>query len=285
MRYWLLLFFFVQSSLYADVLHYEVSDFEQISQIYTNNDLNYKESLLVFDIDDTLLTTTQALGGVGWWDWQAGLLKNNPTSEQLFVKNIAELVSLQNLLFHLVKMEVTDEHVIPFIKQAIDQQATVLGLTARGSEHLSVTMSQLLENNFLDNNQLLFDKAGLKLITGTTSSAGALRCPQFKSYVTYYLGVAFLNGEDKGKALLCMLNQSIKSFKTIVFVDDVQHNLDSMADAFKDNKNVLLINILYSKENNKEQTFLSNQLLQAAAYDQWMAIRNTLKQNIQNTSY
>src|SRR6476620_3356437 len=130
MRYILILFcmLFIQPS-FAKVFNYQTDSFERINRIYQNASLDPKTTLLVFDLDDTLITMTQPLGSVGWWDWQENLLKTGNDPDKLFTTNINQLIRIQNILFQLIKMEVTDEKAIPFIKQAVHDGATIIGLT------------------------------------------------------------------------------------------------------------------------------------------------------------
>ena len=164
MRYLIIVFvaFFIQPS-FAKVTEYQVDNFAKINDIYTHAALNPKTTLLVFDLDDTLITMTQPLGSVGWWDWQAGLLKNGNDSSKLFTSDINQLIRIQNILFQLIKMEVTDENVLPFIHQTIKDGAIIMGLTARGKENLSATLMQLTDNKFTENDELLFKQYSLNL--------------------------------------------------------------------------------------------------------------------------
>lgn len=60
-------------------------------------------------------------------------------------------------------MEVTDENAIPFINQTSKDGAIVMGLTARGKEHLSATLMQLKDNKFTTGNDLIFKKIRPKI--------------------------------------------------------------------------------------------------------------------------
>lgn len=267
----------------AEVVNVKAGSFSEIDSLSQHEKLDPTKTLLVFDIDNTLLTMSQPLGGVGWWDWQSDLLKNHPDSHQLVAHNLQNLSSVENLLFQLIKMNPTDQHVISFIQKASEQGFSVMGLTARGSEHLSVTLAQLTENGFVDKeNQLIFQTKGLRLNNHRTSSAGALDCSFFTRYVPYYQGVVFLAGEDKGQALRCILAKSEKTYNTILFVDDAQHNIESMDKAFSSQKNVKVYNVLYTREHAKEQMFLHSKALQAKADKQWRSIKAAFESNIKH---
>lgn len=267
----------------ADVVNIRVDSFSEIDSIYRHKIADPTKTLLVFDIDDTLLTMSQPLGSVAWWDWQSDLLNNEKDSSKLVAHNMQDLAKVQNVLFQLIKMNPTDEFVVPFLKDASEQGASLMGLTARGSEQLSVTQNQLTENGFVDSqNQLLFNTKAPKLTNQSTPSSGGLNCTSFTRYVSYYHGIVFLDGEDKGQALLCILNNSKKTYDTILYVDDAARNVKSVEEAFSNQSNIKVYNVLYTRENDKEQMFLHTTTLQVEADNQWKNIKAALEQNIKN---
>lgn len=286
MRYLLILLsvFFIQSS-YAKVTEYQVDDFGKINDIYTHAALNPKSTLLVFDLDDTLITMTQPLGSVGWWDWQTQLLKNGDDSGKLFTSDINQLIRIQNILFQLIKMEVTDASVLPFIHQATKDGAIIMGLTARGKEHLSATLMQLIDNKFTENGKLLFKQYGLHLTTDKTSNADNFVCPPFKREVIYQNGLMFLSGEDKGQALSCILSSTQQTIQTIIFVDDSVKNTDSVSKSFMNRNDVNVINILYTRENAKEDSIQKDVELQEKIYNDWNHIKQTLHDVIPQSNF
>lgn len=272
MRYLIILFFALFTQLsFAKVTEYQVDSFAKINSIYAQAALNPKTTLLVFDIDDTLLTMTQPLGSVGWWDWQAGLLKNGNDSSKLFTTDINQLIRIQNILFQLIKMEVTDENALPFIQQTIKDGATIMGLTARGKEHLSATLMQFTDN------KLSFKQHSLNLPNFV--------CPQFKREVIYQEGLMFLSGEDKGQALMCILSSTQQSIQTIIFVDDSAKNTQSVSKSFMNRPDINVINILYTKENAKEEAIQNNAELQNKIYNEWTQIKQALNQVIPKSNF
>jgi len=267
----------------AEVVNVKVGSFSEIDSLSQHEKLDPAKTLLVFDIDNTLLTMSQPLGGVGWWDWQSDLLKNHPDSKQLVAHNLQDLSMVENLLFQIIKMNPTDQYVIPFIKRASEQGFSLMGLSARGSEHISVTLIQLTENGLVDKeHQQIFYTKGLRLNNHHTSSAGSLDCSFFSRYVTYYQGIVFLSGQDKGKALRCILAKSERAYNTILFVDDAQHNIELVDKVFSSQKNVKVYNVLYTREHAKEQMFLHSKALQAQTAEQWKNIKAAFESNIQH---
>lgn len=264
----------------ARVINYQTDTFADIAAWYDELQVDPQTTLLVFDLDDTLLTMSQALGSVGWWDWQHELQLNENQSDNLFTKDYQQLVRIQNILFQLVKMEVTDEYVLPFLKRAVGQNASLLGLTARGKEHLSATLMQLKDNEFMIGDKLLFKKGELKLSDNKTSITGHFHCPQFTRQVIYQQGIMFLDGEDKGQALLCVLANTKQPVKAIIFVDDAKRNIESMNKAFAQRDDVQVLNIFYTRENAKELEIQTNPAMQALLVEQWHHITKNLNEVI-----
>lgn len=259
-------------------MNYQTDSFSEIASLYQAQQLDPRTTLLVCDLDDTLITMTQDLGGVGWWDWQYGLQQHGSKSDKLFTPDYQQLIRIQNLLFQLIKMEVTDEYVLPFLKGTTNQGATIMGLTARGKEYLSTTFMQLKDNQFVSGNKLLFEEKGLKFNNNKTSLAGSVECPQFDKEVIYQRGILFLDGEDKGQALLCALSKTKKEIKTIVFIDDSHRNIVSVDKAFSTRDDLLTINIFYTKENAKELEVRTNPMLQEQLFKQWMQIKSQINE-------
>lgn len=260
----------------AKVIDYQTDTFADVVKLYKDLPVDPKTTLMVFDLDDTLITMSQPLGSVGWWDWQYDMLKNGSDSDALVTKDFQQLVRIQNILFQLVKMEVTDDYVLPLLTDAANQGSTLMGLTARGQEYLSTTLMQLKDNHFLVNDKLVFRQSGLKVLGDEASIAGTFKCPQFTREVIYQQGLMFLSGEDKGEALLCALANSKQTIKTIIFVDDTKRNIDSMDKAFKNRDDYEVLNVYYTRENAKEHEIQVNPEIQQQMSEQWSSIKKTL---------
>lgn len=274
----------INSSI-AQVINYQTDTFADIEAQYKKSGSDPKTTLMVFDLDDTLITMSQALGSVGWWDWQHALQKQGDNSDKLFTKDYQQLVRIQNILFQLIKMEVTEESVIPFLEQAVNQETILLGLTARGKEHLSATLMQLKDNQFTVDKELIFRKYGLKLNNDQTSEADNFHCPQFEREVIYQQGILFLDGEDKGEALLCILANTKQNIKTILFVDDAKRNIVSMEKAFSDRNDLLVLNVHYTKKTAKQAEIQENPVIQEELFKQWNFIKKHLNKVITQSNF
>jgi hypothetical protein len=277
------MFLLLMNPTFANVINYETDSFADIATKFEELHVDPKTTLMLFDLDDTLITMTEPLGSVGWWDWQSELLKHNPQSEKLFTSDFQQLVRIQNILFQLIKMRVTDDHVLPFLQQKAAQGVTLMGLTARGKEHLSATLMQLNDNKFTVDGKLLFEQYGLK-INNKTSIAGNFHCPHFSKDVIYQRGVMFLDGEDKGQSALCVLANTQQNINTIIFVDDAKRNVVSMEKAFA-NENVRVLNVFYTRENGKELEIQNNAAIQAKLIEQWNSFKKNLNEITANGNF
>ncbi len=266
----------------AYVTEFTTNSFADIQAIYEKEVVTPEKTLLVFDIDNTLMTMSQDLGGVGWWEWQNRLLINEPNSEKLIVRNREEFIKVQNILFNIIKMDVTDKFVLPLLNKALSQKSSLMALTARGHEHLSITLAQFKENDFYNSkNQLLFKAGHVELKPGFADMDGELNCTQFKEQVIYHQGIVFLKGEDKGEALRCIIAHAKKTYDTVFFVDDALYNNVSMTRAFVNEPNIRVFNVLFNGEHPKEALFSNSTSLQNRTELEWKAIRKTFQNNIQ----
>lgn len=271
--------------VFSKVIHYQTDSFADIAALYEKLHVDPQTTLMAFDLDDTLITMSQPLGSVGWWDWQYELQKNDTMSDKLFTPDYQQLVRIQNILFQLIKMEVTDEYVLPFLQNTTEQGTTIIGLTARGKEHINATTMQLKDNQFMVNNKLLFQEKGLRFKNNKTSVAGHFHCPQFTKEVFYQQGIMYLDGEDKGQSLLCIVEKTPKKIKTIIFVDDAQRNVLSVNKAFANRDDLQVFSVLYTKENAKELEIQKNPTLQAQLFEQWTFITKHLNDVLINSNF
>ena len=73
-----------------------------------NKDMNVRpeETLIVFDIDNTLLKMKKDLGSDAWFNWQNRLWSApSPDSDSAVADNIDDLLNIQRLLYDVGKME------------------------------------------------------------------------------------------------------------------------------------------------------------------------------------
>jgi hypothetical protein len=232
----------------------KVADFAPIQTLVKKLVAHHKRVLLVFDDDNTLLTTPksyaacthppynkslkcQYLGGVAWWAWQSGLLKKNPQSPLLVAHTFGGLLSVQAYLFGVTHMQLTDPRLpAELAKMQAQKRVQAIVLTARGATMARVTEAQLQYSG------LFFKGSGISVpaTQGATLSnpfmPGKLCGISIKHprSVLYQKGVFYVAGQNKGVMLHCLLNitEHQKAFADIIFMDDQAKNVVDVDRAF-----------------------------------------------------
>lgn len=215
-----------------------------------------QKTLIVFDIDDTLLTMDQLLGSEQWYHWQRDLLdeheKSGKASVHLVAQSHPELLQTQGVFFTLSSMEPTHEKNRDYIKSLQQKGYSVLLLTARSPDFSSITQRELKRNNLFFNKPLFpeevnFNNFFLPKINGESA----------ERVVYYHNGLYMVAGQNKGKMLNVLLKRfkEEKHFEKIIFVDDRESNLCDMAVQFHNDSSVHLKNYLFISEEYKNKLF------------------------------
>ena len=197
------LFFLVQLSLLQAAI-FETAHFKEIE-----NYLN-PETLVLLDIDDTLLIPSQTLGSDVWFLYQVEQHKANGLNRTDAVeKALAEWEALR----HLTKVKIVEEGTQAIINQMQQSKCVVMGLTTQGLALANRTKMQLKD-------------LGIDL---------AKTCPSHDSFyfgngspghtclqagVLYREGILFTSGTKKGTALLKLLDCIHYRPKHILFIND-----------------------------------------------------------------
>ncbi len=167
-----------------------------------------RDTLLVLDIDNTLLVSTQCVGMTKWGWSQTSRFEKAGMSHMEAMKAAHDLL---HDVWAVSEMTPVDERLPLLIKRFQDQGVVVLGLSNRPPRVDFVTADQLQS-------------------IGISLSRTALNKDDFKvesEVDTHYTeGVIFV-GEmgDKGKALEAFLRTVLHAPKKVVFVDDHLSNI------------------------------------------------------------
>jgi hypothetical protein len=192
--------------------------------------------LMVFDIDNTLLTMNQDLGGDAWFNWQADLLKANPKSPALVAHDFAGLLRVQGVLFALSDMHPPEKQTPALVRKLQDSGATVFALSSRGPEYYSATMRVLAANGYDFARSAVPGRAGefLPFQEGLSEEEakrfglGAPRPVMFQS------GAYLAAGQHKGAILRTIWKRSKERYRALLFVDDHRKHVDRVREAFRD---------------------------------------------------
>lgn len=189
------------------------------------------DMLLVFDDDNTLETTDKPdygyLGGVAWFDWQAGLLKDQPHSTDLVAHSYAELLQVQQYLFERIAMIPTEDGLVDEVSRFEMAGVPTVVETARGPEMAGPTYRELQRSHFhfnFSSNRYLAPFIPTAQYCGVTASGRR---------ASYAQGVYYTSGQNKGLMLTCLLNKFKQQPKAVVFVDDTQRNDDNVWQYYK----------------------------------------------------
>jgi hypothetical protein len=175
-----------------------------------------QNTVLVFDIDNTILTSGQFFGTTKWgWNNVSRLEKAGRTHE--------EAMSETHALFHRIwrqsEPRLVDDRIPQLIRRFQDLGVKVIGLSNRDPSLAYVTADQLA--------QLGID------LTRTSLDGDDFRV--FSETETLYVEGCIFVGDmgDKGKALDAFLRMVLQLPDSVVYVDDRRQNVDKVGAALR----------------------------------------------------
>lgn len=223
-----------------------------------------QDILVVFDIDNTLLTTSTDIGGDAWFSWQEEKLKNNDPQDR--VANTFEgLLEIQGLLYAIGQMN-PPEKLTPTLFRALQAQAIpVMMLTARGPGYSDYTQRELERNGYYADLSAPGPQGGFPgrflpydptrpeqaCITPQEVTAWGLSTPR---YASYNEGVYYSEGQHKGAMLRSLLCRLHKNYAAIVFVDDSEKHVDRVLKAYE-NSGTEVLSMRYGVMDSQVQRF------------------------------
>ncbi len=268
-----------------------------IIQDYLSQGFRSSEILVIFDIDETLLTSFAEKNGI-----QKGitsrdlfiyiantmLINHIPPAkvQKIGIKNIhinnKELPNFvdQSLITatqkkaysifgdlhknQLISSKPVEPNIDSLINQLQKDGTRVMGLTARGLDMKDATLAELKTANIQLNKRTVYHK-DLNLIN---------------NYHGFRKGILFstpgVEGFDKGKLLIKLLHTIKYQPKVIIFVDDNLHFIESVHDALKKNyHDTLFTGLWYQFTSNSEvDKALAEQLINQLHGKQWWLLQN-----------
>jgi hypothetical protein len=210
------------------------SDQHPLSQIVKVKDLSaaieqakvlpLRSTLVVFDIDDTLLTATEFFGSDKWYDWQRGRALS-PNGQPLTIAEADKVSCLFDTLgitYEIATNRPTQENMAFLVNQVNND---LLMLTARSDNYRAATMRELSRNGLEFSDKALTPKDVGYHYNFTHDGRSA--------NMSYVDSVFMVQGMDKGVLLLDLLSRVGRTYEAVVFVDDKTHNIDNVANAMK----------------------------------------------------
>jgi hypothetical protein len=218
-----------------------------------------EDTLIVFDIDNTLLKMKKDLGSDAWFNWQNSLLAASPPTDLRVGDNTDGLLNIQRLLYDLSGMEPPEKSAPEFVAELRAVGYPVMMLTGRGPGTMNATLRELASNKYIPKDappcgppkcgDVLCSSPGIiSTVAIRTASAKTETCfpnSQLDSLgrpVIYADGVLLASGQDKGRILKLLLASAADAcrgdyatkgrYKAIVFIDDDIRNIDNVHRAF-----------------------------------------------------
>ncbi len=187
--------------------------FEEKSITTVSNYL-YPGTLLVLDLDNTLIESALHYGSYQWGNFLIReALKGGADIDQA----LDEVMPLWDRAQHEIEVQTIEAEIEEWINLQHDQKTLMLGLTGRSSQIATVTLNHL-------------EKHGLKFSNWDFCE------PFFKENSHFHLekGVVFVGPKNnKGEALLHFINSLKTPIKRVVFVDDQMSYLKQVEKSLK----------------------------------------------------
>lgn len=183
----------------------ELEQFEEITHCVDS------ETLLILDIDDTLIVPAQMLGNGKWFEYRWDLHEaQGLTHREALEKTLAEWEAIR----HLSQMRLVEPE-IPNVVSSLQKQAVdLMGVTHQGLALATRTAAQLKELNI-----------DLSLSTLVATD----RCIEVDGHtVLFRKGILFTSGKSKGDALFTLFDEIGKTVTRIVAVDDKRVHLEDL---------------------------------------------------------
>lgn len=189
--------------LYGEII--ETAHFNALTQ-YSN-----PETLLVLDIDDTLLVPVQTLGSDVWFLHRLNHYRQSLQNECLALdRALADWEAIR----HLTQVRIVEKGTDEIIKKLQNEKIVMMGLTTQGLALTTRTINQL--------NSLNID------LVHTAPSSNDHYFINGSHGVLYRQGILFTSGTDKGEALLNFLQMVNYYPKNIVFINDKRSHIQEV---------------------------------------------------------
>lgn len=176
------------------------------------------KTLVVFDIDNTLLEASQHLGSVAWADY----LISNMKSKGIDHKKAQEIENVFWMIVHPhIQVQAVDPNTSQVIQEIQNRTITILGLTARTPDEFGYTFKQLRSIGIDLTNQKQLPLSDQQILLDARAS--------------YQEGVLFSTPYNKkSEVLYAFLENNHIEPECIIFVDDKHHHVVDVQRASED---------------------------------------------------
>jgi hypothetical protein len=225
----LLSLFLISFSLNASII--ETKSFQEVPSHIT------KDSLVLLDIDDTLLIPVQMLGCDEWFKHRLEMhMKKGISFSHALDISLAEWEAIR----HLSQMEIVEPGSENIVRKMQDDGFSIMGLTTQGVALSHRTVKQLLSHNI------------------DLSKSAPFKEPYYFEQkdlgVLFRKGVLFTSGTSKGKALFTLCDHFGFKPKKIVFVNDKESHLKDVEEE-AEKRGVEFVGLRYGFSDDRKSQF------------------------------
>ncbi|MGB0495969.1 MAG: DUF2608 domain-containing protein [Kangiellaceae bacterium] len=195
---------------------------------------NAEDTLIIFDIDDTLLESVNFVGSGKWYDWQRGKKVYDPSGHSFVINKEQQFHCIFRTLgttFEMGSTKLTQKNAVSILNQL--KQFDLLILTARTAKYRQATKRELKKHQ-IDLSSEHFSETGKGLEYQFNDGNRTAR-------VTYQNGSIMLSGLNKGLVLEDFLQKTNRQYKNIYFIDDSLKNINNMKDVWSSKLGVMKI--------------------------------------------
>lgn len=208
-----------------------------------------KNVCVVYDIDNTLLTAGQGFGGDSWDLWQKTLADTDKNKVTNWL-SASSAYDFEGALRYFITYRPVEPVTAATVSE-IQTHYPSMAITARSfATYYGATKRELAANSI----DFTKNPIGSNALDNTLLALNA-NGTEFKMY---YHGVYYVAGDDKGLTLLNFIkyqrhltaNEQLCS--GVVFVDDNIRNVNSVADALKNNLAFVSVHLMVMDANDKK---------------------------------
>jgi len=230
-----LIFSLLINSVNASAIIYKnVSDLAVMNKAINKDNPDKRSTLIIFDIDDTLLESVNFVGSGKWYNWQRGRKVYDPTGQAFVIDKKQQFHCIFRTLgtmFEVGSTKLTQNNAVKIFN--LQKQFDLLILTARTAKFRSATERELRKHkiNLVDEH---FEESGNGYNFQFNDGNRTAR-------VTYRNGFIMSSGLNKGLVLEKFLNKTNRQYKNIYFIDDSSKNVNNMKEIWDSKPEIMKI--------------------------------------------
>ena len=217
--------FFISSTSAKSVVYKNINDLSAMQTQIESDSPDKDATLVIFDIDDTLLESVNFVGSGKWYNWQRGRKVYDPLGKSFVIDKEQQfhcIFRTLGTLFEMGSTKLTQTNAVDIFNQ--QKQYDLLILTARTAKYRVATERELAKYKIdLSNEHFQEMKNGYDYAYDIQFNDG-----NRTARVTYKNGFIMSSGLNKGLVLEDYLKRVNRSYKNIYFIDDSFKNVTNM---------------------------------------------------------